>query len=225
MRGRKPDTAAMQDAKGNPGKRQRARKAKPASADQRAAQLASAPADLNATAGKLAAPISHPKFLAEPKMKEALAIWKELAPELVRLHLLDRLDRYSFALYCVHLADWIVATRDIQQRKQWMNVKNVNGDMMPRLNPSVKVRELAERHILEIGARFGLDPANRYRLMRDQAAAPLPQGNAGDQPGLPLEGEPGAGNRDASSIDDGAPPNPLGLMNDIASRPPGARVQ
>jgi P27 family predicted phage terminase small subunit len=75
-------------------------------------------------------------------------------------------------MYCVHMADWIAATLDIHKHGSWMKAKNVNGDEMPRLNPAVKVREIAERHILQISERFGLDPANRYKLMRDQAAAP-----------------------------------------------------
>lgn len=208
MRGRRPDSTS-QAAKGNPGKRKKRKVAK-LSAEQRAAQLAAAEA-------AALTPTDHPRFLADPRLKEALAIWRELEGDLKRLHLLDRLDRHTFAMYCVHMADWITATRDVQKRGHWKNVKNVNGDLMPRLNPMVKVREIAERHILDIGARFGLDPANRYKLLRDQAAAPTPNdlfnrapATAGDQPAQPAP----------------APdqlPSPLGLMDDLSSQPPGSR--
>lgn len=210
MRGRKPDSAARQAAKGHPstkGRKPRARNVK-ASAEQRAVMLAAGQQD-------------HPKFLADPKLKAALGIWRELEPDLRRLHLLDRLDRHTFAMYCVHMADWITATRDIQKRGQWKNVKNVNGDPMPRLNPSVKVREIAERHIMDIGARFGLDPSNRYKLLRDQSAAPKAADLFSQAPTAKNDGDtaiPASPSADSDEL-----PSPLGLMEDLASRPPGSR--
>lgn len=209
MRGRKPDPAGLQEAKGSPGKRKRGKgRAVKLTAEEIAAQLEAAQ---NAQAA------DHPKFLADPRVKEALAIWRELETDLRRLRLLDRLDRHTFAMYCVHMADWITATRDIQKRGHWKNVKNVNGDLMPRLNPMVKVREIAERHILEIGARFGLDPANRYKLLRDQAAAPMPN------PDLFNRTPAGVDETQAAANSDDEPPNPLGLMDQLASAPPGSR--
>lgn len=209
MRGRKPDSAARQAAKGNPstkGSRPRASKKDKRTAEQRAAVLASVQQD-------------HPKFLADHRLKAALDIWRELEPDLRRLHLLDRLDRHTFAMYCVHMADWITATRDIQNRGHWKNVKNVNGEPMPRLNPMVKVREIAERHILEISSRFGLDPANRYKLLRDQAAAPKAQDLFSSVPGQPAAGaSPPASGPEPDEL-----PSPIGLMDDLASRPPGTR--
>lgn len=224
MRGRKPDGKERQRAKGNPGRR--APRKKRETAEQAAAAVASAApsspdsavpaADQPAIARK-----SHPKFLDAPRLKEALAIWRELEPDLRRLKLLQPLDRFTFAMYCVHMSDWITATRDIKQRGQWKQVKNINGDPMPRMNPSVKVREIAERHILEISARFGLDPANRYKLLRDQAAAPKPVNEQGEM----AFDQANTGATPPAREDADEPPSPLGLMEDLSSPvPPGTRA-
>lgn len=212
MRGRKPDAKGSQAAKGHPGKRRKQKEPR-LSAEDRAAQLAAVEAQAESA--------SHPKFLAHPKLKEALSIWRELEPDLARLHLLERLDRHAFAMYCVHMADWIAATRDIQKRGQWRNVRNVNGDLMPRLNPMVKVREIAERHILDIGSRFGLDPANRYKLLRDQAAAPAPSGGLFDRP-QSQQGE-GQAQPQATPVSQAELPSALGLMGEMSSPVPGSR--
>lgn len=210
MRGRRPDPAG-EAAKGNPGKRARKKRSPKVTAEDRAARLAAAEAAQPKT--------SHPKFLADAKLKDALAIWRELEGDLKRLHLLERLDRHTFAMYCVHMADWITATRDIQKRGHWKNVKNVNGDLMPRLNPMVKVREIAERHILEIGSRFGLDPSNRYKLLRDQSAAPASSGDLFNQPAPVADGEqPPAAPATSNEL-----PSPLGLMEQLSSPVPGSR--
>jgi P27 family predicted phage terminase small subunit len=159
-RGRKPDAPALAAAKGNPGRRRR---------DTPAARAA----ELAAAAAESADPLAPPRYLRDAKLRPALAIWRQLVGELRRFNLLDTLDRGTFAMYCVHMADWIAATKDIAKYGHSYTAKNVNNDDLMRLNPAVKVRELAERHILEIGSRFGLDPASRYRLLRDQSAAPL----------------------------------------------------
>ena len=103
-------------------------------------------------------------------------------------------------------------------------MKNVNGDAMPRINPSVKVREIAERHILDISARFGLDPSNRYRLLRDQAAAPLP---ASPSQRDMFEAQPAAvagnGPTSAGVAEPGELQSPIGLMEDLGTAPPGTR--
>lgn len=221
MRGRKPDRPGLQEKKGNPRQRRRSRGPGKVSAETEASKLSAvAPASdgspvADAGAPKIKPARLHPKFLEEPRLKEAFAIWMELEPDLKRLHLLQPLDRHTFAMYCVHMADWIIATRDIQKRGHWKNVKNVNGEPMPRLNPMVKVREIAERHILDIGARFGLDPSNRYRLLRDQAAAPKAADLFNQQP---ISDQPSAPVSDPHQL-----PSPLGLMDELATSPPGGR--
>jgi P27 family predicted phage terminase small subunit len=164
MRGRKGDSpknkAAKQSSFRAPDKRKR-RKVAMRSAEERAALLAS-------VAGADA--LAPPEFMAESaEFDGALDVWRQMAPDLQRIAALTNLDRYTLAIYCVHMADWIVATRDIKANGQWHTVKTVSGDKMERLRPAVKIRELAERHIMEIGERFGLNPSARYKMLRDEA--------------------------------------------------------
>lgn len=114
--------------------------------------------------------LAPPDYLAESEEFDgALSVWRELAQDLARIAALTNLDRHTLAMYCVHMADWIDATRDIKANGQWHKVKTVSGDKMERLRPAVKIRELAERHIMEIGERFGLNPAARYKMLRDES--------------------------------------------------------
>lgn len=129
------------------------------SADERAQLLASLPD------GEV------PSFLTDGgDFRMELQIWKDLSPDLRRINALARLDRFGFAMYCVHLADWIRATLDIKKNGPTYMARNtITKDMQHKLSPMVKVREIAEKHILELGARFGLDPTNRFRLVAAQA--------------------------------------------------------
>lgn len=206
-RGRKPDAPALQAAKGNPGRR---RKTKETPADRAAALLAAPPTSSD--------PLAPPAFLADTKLRPALAIWCELVPELRRLNLLAPLDRHTFAMYCVHLADWIAATKDISNNGHSYTAQNVTGTgELNRLNPAVRARELAERHILDIGSRFGLDPASRYKLLRDQGAVP--------SGGLFDATRPAAPDTAADALADmPAPPapgddDPVGFMRRAGGRP------
>ncbi|MBV9549095.1 MAG: phage terminase small subunit P27 family [Alphaproteobacteria bacterium] len=114
-----------------------------------------------------------PDFMAERvEFDGAIAVWKELAPDLERIGALAKLDRYTFAIYCVHMADWINYTRDIAAHGETQKVKTVSGDQMERLRPSVKMREIAERRLMDISERFGLNPAARFKMLRDEALVP-----------------------------------------------------
>jgi P27 family predicted phage terminase small subunit len=143
--------------------------------DERASLLASLPA------GEI------PEFMAKDGMfDEALQIWKDLSPGLKRLNALSHPDRYAFAMYCVHVANWIEAEREIRKAGATYTARNsVNGDELQKLSPWVRVREISERHILEIGSRFGLDPYNRFKLLKEEALVPQ-----GFLPGLGQDQQP-----------------------------------
>lgn len=196
-RGRKPDAPGLQAAKGNPRQR-KARKQR--TAEERAAVLAAATVQGDS--------FGPPEFMGESSAFDAaIAVWKELSPELKRIGLLERLDRYSFAMYCVHMADWIGATRDIADHGAHYRAKNVNGDTIERMRPSVKVREIAERHIIDHGERFGLNPQTRFKLLRDQSL--IPQGGLFDTNQPPAKAEP-------ESIDE----SPVGIMARMGGNAP-----
>lgn len=191
---RRPDPPGLQAAKGNPGRR------KPAKT--RAGALASTP-------GATADALSPPEFMdGAEDFAGALAVWRELAPELKRNNLLERPDRYTFAMYCVHMADWIDLTKKIATEGTHYEAEGVTGQKLWRLNPAVKAREIAERHILEIGPRFGLNPADRYKLLKDQSAAKF-----GLFDRVPDGKDDGA--KEGDGVD-----NPVGLLGRAAASPP-----
>jgi P27 family predicted phage terminase small subunit len=196
-RGRKPDAPALQAAKGNPGRRKGKRQK---AAPERAAELAAAPPQR----GDHLAP---PAYMEGEKFAEELAVWNELVPELRKLNLLQRLDRYTFAMLCTHIADWIKATRDIKEMGAHYGAVGVAEQKLMRMNPAVKVREIAEKHILDIGEKFGLNPFARYKLLREQSLAGL--GSLFDRDREPEKNE---------SAEQPAPPaedhdDPVGMFN------------
>lgn len=182
--GRRPQPKAVKEAKDGrfhaPDKRTR-RKKKPSIPAQERAQLLATLPD-----GEV------PSFLVnDGDFGMELRIWKDLAGDLKRINALQRLDRFSLAMYCVHMADWIRATIDIREHGATYKAKStITKDWLHKLNPMVKVREIAEKHILDLAARFGLDPTSRFSLIKTQAG--LAQGMLpfGDNP--PAAAEEGA---------------------------------
>jgi len=199
-RGRKPDGPTLQALKGSPGKRARAK-----SIATRTERLAAND------------PLSPPAFLkgarGAPGQDMALKIWRELAPHLQRRNLLDRMDRYAFARWCVYQAEWIEATQTIAREGITRVVKTVSGDDMPRRHPSAQHRDRVELAIGKLEAAYGLTPADRYRVMRDQAAAPIGG----------LFGQEGAADRPSTAPAAPAVADPVGFLADRATPPPGTR--
>ncbi|GJD58137.1 phage terminase small subunit P27 family [Methylobacterium dankookense] len=202
-RGRKPDSPALQTAKGSPGKRALAKR-------------------MGVRTTRLAAndPLSPPKFLRELKAHDdkgydvALRIWSELAPQLRKRNLLDKMDRYAFARWCVYQAEWIEATRTIAREGMTRIVATVSGDEMPRRHPAAAHRDRVELAMGKLEEAYGLTPADRYKVMRDQAAAPLGglfdrEDEASDQPAAPPP---------SLSVD------PVGFLADRSTPPPGTRL-
>lgn len=199
-RGRKPDSPALQAAKGSPGKRALA-----ARTAVRTERLAAND------------PLRPPPFLTTGKGDEAftlaLKIWREQAPHLHRRNLLDRMDRYAFARWCVYQAEWIEATQTIKTEGVTRLVKNMNGDEMPRRHPAANHRDRVELAMAKLEAAYGLTPADRYKVMRDQAANPL---------GGLFDDDAGQVARPTGPV----PPaevDPVGFMADHAAPTPGTR--
>lgn len=99
-----------------------------------------------------------------------LEIWKDQAPHLRRLNALAKLDRYTLAIYCVHMADWIRATLDIRKNGATYKARStITKDVLHKLNPMVRVRADAEKAILDLASRFGFDPMSRFKLVGVQS--------------------------------------------------------
>ena len=64
-----------------------------------------------------------------------MAVWKEYAPRLDKLHLLAQLERHTFALFCVYAGEFVVANEDVLVKGYSTRVKTASGDYMLRENP------------------------------------------------------------------------------------------
>lgn len=159
--GRHPDPPGLQAAKGNPGKRKSAVKARAAEADRIAAMLSSAST----------ADIMTPPVLSDPMFAPALAVWRDLAPELARTHRLPKESRLIFVQLCVYMAEWLSAEVDIAANGYTQKVKTVAGGYMERKRPMVDRRERAFDNVMNLSAEFGLTPNDMYSLFKDQAVA------------------------------------------------------
>lgn len=133
-----------------------------AEANRLAGLLADAPSENND-------PLAPPAFIADPRLAPALQVWKDHAPRLHDLGLFNSLDRRTFAMLCVYVAEFVAANEDILAHGYSIMVPTVAGGAkgaMPRLNPSVARRDTAMDYILDFSRRFGLTPMDRFGLMR-----------------------------------------------------------
>jgi hypothetical protein len=112
---------------------------------------------------------------------KALAIWKELAPTLVRMKTLTTADEVLFGRYCELLARWLVL-------KDFLRLHEAAGTTYPIRDDAGKVRYMAEvpqaSEWRRIGAelrhyeqQFGVGAAFRTRIQVEEPApaAPAPQ--------------------------------------------------
>lgn len=208
-RGRRPDAPGLQKAKGYPGKR-KSKAEKQAEDAQRVAQLL--------VAASPTGDLSVPPVLHEEKFAPALAVWRDLAPQLMRTHRLPKESRLIFVQLCVYSAEWLEAELDIAENGYTQRVKTVAGGYMERKRPVVDRRERAFDNVLKLSERFGLTPVDIYSLFKDQGAA------AANVPGLFEDAKPAA--QATAAPPDASTPGTSGLVgaaNRLRSLPPGTR--
>ena len=203
-RGRKPDTAEQQAAKGVPGKRMSAQ-------ETQKARERKAPAPI--VVGK----VRPPKWLK--RSRKATEIWNDLAPKLERLNLLHDLDASPLARYCRYTVEWIAADLSVQKEGTWFEAIDTNGNATKKRHPAFQALQDLEKMLRDIEATFGMRPDARYKIMRDQAAA-RGVGN------LPLWGDemptqPGpSGEKGGEASESGQPQDIIGLLGSMNSQPP-----
>ncbi len=90
---------------------------------------------------------------------EALALWTELAPALVKIGLLTVVDREALASGCRWWA--IYRTADAALKRRLIDTTPSNG-RQPR--PELAIAQKAHEQALKILTRFGITPAERVRL-------------------------------------------------------------
>ncbi len=202
--GRSPDTAQQQKAKGNPGRRSAAVKA-------REARLMKVSELLAPIAG--GAEVPPPRYLCEPGFEGALAVWQRLAPELKRTHRLPKDSQDAFAVFCCNFAEWLEAQVDITENGRTQRVKTVAGGFMERDRPAMRHRQQAFDNVFKLSGAFGLTPVDMYSLFKDQKIV------AASNPGL-FDDMP---QKAAPSADEVAADRPRGVIGSAArhkSQPP-----
>lgn len=205
--GRRPDPPELQAAKGHPGKRRSKVQARAAEADRIAAMLSSAST----------ADLMTPPVLADPMFAPALAVWRDLAPELARTHRLPKESRLIFVQLCVYMAEWLGAEMDIAANGYTQKVKTVAGGYMERKRPEVDRRERAFDNVMRLSAEFGLTPHDMYALFKDQAV--VAQNNP-DLFGRPAQAAPVAQAEAAPEV--AARSTLVGSAARLRSQPPGS---
>lgn len=153
---------------GYPGKRKKKTDKTIVEAERFAKMLADAPVDGDDY-------LAPPRFIDDKRLAPAITVWKEYAPRLDKLNLLARTDRHMFALFCIYVAEFVMANDDILKKGYSMMVPTVargaggKPGMMPRENPSVSRRDNAANMMIDLSMRFGLTPLDRAKLIRDSA--------------------------------------------------------
>jgi phage terminase small subunit len=111
--------------------------------------------------------------------------------------MLDGLDKYILAIFCVFWCEFVAADQDVQRRGLTQSVKTVVGGEMIRENPSVAIRNAAVKIILDISRREGFTQLDRALLIRAQKGAdllpdlfpPAPAPDQGAEQAEPLDPE------------------------------------
>ena len=109
--------------------------------------------------------------------RQARTIWARIAPDLSRNNMLAPSDVDALARYCIHLEEWSTHTATLRKEGSTQEVKTTSGDVMIRLHPAAKLREIAEKRLLDLEDRFGLNPRHRLAILRDMGALQIPLGD------------------------------------------------
>lgn len=206
--GRRPDSPAMQKAKGNPGRRISRQQREAAERNAAAAELAAQPVGTS---------VEPPERLRGENYAGALAVWRELGPELERTNRLQPVHRHAFAMFCIYIAEWWQACDDLAAGGRSQHVKTVAGGSMERDRPAVRWRAEAYSAAMDAAKHFGLTPREEYALFKDQSTV------VRENPGLF-----GRGSAAPDAANDAAPAGPIktiGRLSSLKSEPPPSPVR
>lgn len=204
MKGRKGKAPSLEKELGTPSKRKTKVERQLEEAERLAKLLAAAPGQENN-------PLAPPLFLDE-RFAPAVAVWKEYAPRLLHLNMLDPVYRHTFAAFCVWMGEFLIANEAIAKDGFAVKVKTVSGDRMWRENPNVSRRETAMKFVMQLSERFGFTPLDQHKLVKEMGSSPLGQGT--------LFGNHGG---DKTPTAPAAEEDGIGAMEHMDSSPPGAR--
>ena len=163
--GRRPDSAAMQAAKGKPSHR-----AKKSAAERHAEEVERVSRLLVAVPDQIGG-VELPAIMLEPHWAPVVAVWREHAPELRRTNRLARDHAILFASFCVYAYEFLKYADDVLRNGPTQRVKIIAGGSQEKMRPSVALRDNAHAEVLRLSGHFGMTPGDMYALFKDQAAA------------------------------------------------------
>lgn len=144
--GRKPMSPELKEARGNPGKR---------------------PVKKRETVKTVVTRIvlARPTWLTD---KLARQVWDKLQAS---LHFLRQSDVQVFGRYCVYVADWVTANKEIEAAGMVYETSSAHVEGMLRINPWFTVRSRLEDDLVKLEEKIGLTPLDRQRIMVGMANA------------------------------------------------------
>lgn len=142
-------------------------KPEPAAVQEQKAPVRSRHARKNAGAEPIApgAAGEPPKWL----VGEGRKVWDRLSPTLRAVKLLSDADVPAFARYCRHFARWIDLQQRLDKHGDIYEIETASGKVR-RADPAFMMADRLDRMMLAFEDRFGLNPAERQRIMVSRAA-------------------------------------------------------
>lgn len=101
---------------------------------------------------------------------EGLAIWNRMAPSLRQARLLQAADELAFARYCRNFAAWLKLRKALDTDGFTYDASTTTGGTLRRADPNFLIADRLERQLLAVEDRFGLNPAERQRIIAARAA-------------------------------------------------------
>jgi P27 family predicted phage terminase small subunit len=98
-----------------------------------------------------------PSHLNEVAKRE----WRRIAPELIALGLLTKIDRAALAGYCVSYSRWVAAEQSVDKFGAVIRLKDSDT---PLRNPHVAIANAALDQMRKFLTEFGMTPASRSRI-------------------------------------------------------------
>ena len=140
---------------------------------------------------------------------EGLKIFLKMAPALRGMKLLTETDVPAFSRYCKHYARWLDMQKRLDKDGEFYEIETASGKVR-RADPAFTMADRLDRMMLAFEDRFGLNPAERQRIM----AARANTGATGDMFGSSGKEQPRADDPAAAASPAAAPiEGPIGLLN------------
>lgn len=142
---------------------------------------------------------------------DGLKIFQRMAPMLRGMKLLTDTDVPAFARYCTHYARWLDLQKRLKKGGDIYSIETASGKVL-RAHPAFTMADRLDRMMLAFEDRFGLNPAERQRIMMARAntgATADMFGNATPGKDQPRDDDPAAAAAPAAEPIEG----PIGLLN------------